>query len=149
MEPGLAKWIFVSGASLNVPAQLRRSTGYPLKVSMKFFSGTAVPGGILLTTRSAGAESGRGRLRTHNAIVIGRASAGRAVQGTQTLFNCCRRNIFFNATCCKNGAWQMPCVRIEDRPRFQWRGLMLDVSRHFYETRLKLRKFSTPWRCSN
>ncbi|HXF11148.1 MAG TPA: beta-N-acetylhexosaminidase [Desulfuromonadaceae bacterium] len=30
------------------------------------------------------------------------------------------------------GSWTIPCVHIEDHPRFAWRGLMLDVSRHFY-----------------
>jgi len=29
-------------------------------------------------------------------------------------------------------AWEVPAVRIKDKPRFQWRGIMLDVGRHFF-----------------
>lgn len=32
----------------------------------------------------------------------------------------------------KSGRWTIPCVFIKDEPRYQWRGFMLDVSRHFY-----------------
>jgi len=28
-------------------------------------------------------------------------------------------------------SWSLPCLQIEDRPRFQWRGLMLDPARFF------------------
>jgi hexosaminidase len=30
------------------------------------------------------------------------------------------------------GPWQMNCVTIQDVPRFGWRGVMLDVARHFF-----------------
>jgi hexosaminidase len=31
--------------------------------------------------------------------------------------------------------WVIPCVRIADEPRFRWRGLHLDVCRHFFTVR--------------
>ncbi|MEJ7769557.1 MAG: family 20 glycosylhydrolase [Chitinophagaceae bacterium] len=36
--------------------------------------------------------------------------------------------------------WEVPCVEITDYPRFAWRGLMFDVSRHFF-TKDDVKKF--------
>src|SRR6202035_2189251 len=40
----------------------------------------------------------------------------------------------------QNITWSAPCVSITDYPRFGWRGLMLDVSRHFF-TREEVKKY--------
>ena len=39
-----------------------------------------------------------------------------------------------------NISWSAPCVQIKDYPRFAWRGMMLDVARHFF-TKEQVRQF--------
>ncbi len=40
----------------------------------------------------------------------------------------------------KNVSWMAPCAEITDYPRFEWRGLMFDVSRHFF-TKAEVKDF--------
>ena len=42
--------------------------------------------------------------------------------------------------------WSIPCVEIEDYPRFKWRGLHLDVSRHFFDADFIKKYTRTPKR---
>ncbi len=42
-------------------------------------------------------------------------------------------------TALDEGPWELGCVEIEDRPRFAWRGVLLDVARHFFTKRDVLR----------
>jgi len=33
--------------------------------------------------------------------------------------------------------WNIPAITIQDEPRFKWRGMHLDVCRHFYSVEFK------------
>jgi len=58
--------------------------------------------------------------------------------GLQTLRQLLPEAIFSAATL-PGQDWAIPCVEIEDAPRFGWRGTMLDVGRHFMPKEFVLR----------
>jgi len=114
--------------------RLRLSSGYPLKVKSTPHSDAAIAGGILLTTRNAntnlGPEGYELTVAPDSVVIRAPAQAG-LFYGVQTLFQLLPPEIF-SSNRVQNVAWQIPCVRIEDWPRFKWRGILFDVSRHFF-----------------
>ena len=64
-------------------------------------------------------------------IVIRANQAAGLFYGAQSLIQLFPKEIE-SAGSVKGIEWQAPCVEITDYPRFGWRGLMFDVSRHFF-----------------
>ena len=121
--------------------RLRQSTGYPLALHRNFFSSAAVPDAILLTTRNASTNlgtEGYDLTVAPGSVVIRAPTETGLFYGVQTLLQLLPPEIF-SSNVVHRADWQMPCVRIEDWPRFKWRGLMLDVSRHFF-TKLEVER---------
>jgi len=114
--------------------RLRKSTGYPLKVISKLSSASAIPNAILLTTRQAGAGLGPEgyelTVSTDSVVIRAPAQAG-LFYGAQTLAQLLPPEIL-STHVVPDKDWRIPCLQIEDQPRFAWRGMMLDVSRDFF-----------------
>lgn len=72
-------------------------------------------------------------------IEISAASPAGWFYGIQTLFQLMPTAIE-SLSPSKNVSWKIPFVTIHDKPRFGWRGLMLDVSRHFF-TKQEVKQF--------
>lgn len=63
-------------------------------------------------------------------VALTAGSSAGVFYGVQTLLQLLPPDVFAGKTV-KDVKWQIPCVEITDSPRFPWRGMMLDVSRHF------------------
>lgn len=113
-------------------SQLRKSTGYPIPVST---NDESLKGVIELTTKGAKAELGPEGYELNvapDAVSIKAPTQAGLFYGVQTLMQLFPSEIL-GTNADKNVSWEIPfAVHIEDRPRFQWRGFMLDCARHFF-----------------
>lgn len=111
--------------------RLRPATGYALPV----VEANAVPaaGRIALTTiggdPALGAEGYELTITTDGVIVTANEPAG-LFYGVQTLRQLLPPSIALSTA--QASAWTLPTGTIRDHPRFEWRGAMLDVARHFF-----------------
>lgn len=112
--------------------KLRTSTGYPFTVDSNDFVATSNTIRFIINGSEDrfGPEGYRLIVESNGVSIIGQGAAG-LFYGSQTLLQLFSPEIF-SAKPVSNSAWQIPCVRIEDSPRFPWRGFMLDASRHFF-----------------
>ncbi len=96
-----------------------------LRVQLKQSTGAGTPNSIVLT--SAGTDGlppeGYRLTITPQQIIIAGRGAG-LFYGIQTLIQLIPAE--------RTAVANLPCVQIEDYPRFAYRGLMLDVCRHFF-----------------
>lgn len=114
---------------------LRPSTGYPLPVVSSVDGEIAGPADIALHLDLAdqldlGAE-GYVLTTSEAGATITAASPAGLFYGVQTL-----RQLFpadIEKRSVQSAAWQSVAATITDRPRFAWRGAMLDVARHFFD----------------
>jgi hexosaminidase len=110
---------------------LRPATGFRLPVTT--VRGAPTDGDVALALRPAdralGDEGYRLTVEPRRVVLAARTPSG-LHRGTQTLRQLLPAAI--DAGRRRRGPWHVPVLTIHDRPRFAWRGMMLDVARHFF-----------------
>ncbi len=92
-------------------------------------------GAILFTTANMDEELGdEGYILevNKNSVVIKALKPAGFFYGVQTLLQLLPPEIYSDEKLDKDIIWSIPAVTINDKPRFTWRGMHLDVSRHFF-----------------
>lgn len=127
--------IFVQSAELNDEAEalaqrLRRATGFKLPIDHGKAAHAAGQRIVLGIGADLPAEGYRLSVDRRRVQLVGASPAG-VFRGMQTLLQLLPKEVE-RAVPAQGMHWVMPSVLIQDQPRFGWRGLMLDVSRHFF-----------------
>ncbi|MER6088477.1 beta-N-acetylhexosaminidase [Streptomyces bluensis] len=108
---------------------LRQATGLPLREGRELDD--TCGDGIGLRIDSGLAPEEYRLVSDSTGVLIEGGSAAGVFWGAQTLRQLLGPDAYRRAPLSRDRAWAVPYVTIEDSPRFRWRGLMLDVARHF------------------
>jgi len=111
--------------------RLRAATGYAFPVSK---AGKSTGGAVWLSTKDSDASlgpEGYELIVAPDSVLIRAPAEAGLFYGTQTFLQLLPPEAFGSKPAA-GLTWEARCVQIKDRPRFAWRGLLLDVSRHFF-----------------
>ncbi|PAZ16906.1 beta-N-acetylhexosaminidase [Streptomyces sp. SA15] len=108
---------------------LRQATGLPLREGREL-DDTDGDGIGLQLDPELGPEEYR-LVSDPTGVLIEGGSAAGVFWGAQTLRQLLGPDAYRRAPIGRDRTWAVPHVTVEDSPRFRWRGLMLDVARHF------------------
>ena len=138
----LPKVITISGGDKTTAGYLQQkistATGYTVNFTEKA-AGANIQLELNSTASSIlGKEGYQLSVTPQNIIIKANQPAG-LFYGVQTLLQLLPKQIE-SKELVKEINWSAPCVEITDYPRFGWRGLMLDVSRHFF-TKEEVKKY--------
>ena len=114
--------------------QLESSTGFKLKVEQAP-GRRAVNGAMVMVTEPLPAlDSAEGYelTVTSQGVLLRAASSAGIFYGVQSLLQLMPPDVFGTVKTAAREEWPVQCVTIRDEPRFQWRGYLLDVARHFF-----------------
>lgn len=128
VEPETAE---MTGLGQYLAGRLRPATGYEMQVSAA--SGASGPGNIYLATAGgdpALGEEGYELSITQEGVKLLAYQPAGLFRGIQTLRQLLPTSI--ESPTVQPGPWEIGTGTIRDYPRFAWRGVMLDVSRHFF-----------------
>ena len=118
----------------NIASQLSKAlsapTGFKISIKKNIPSSTIQLRILSVADKNFGEEGYKLSVSKKGIIISANKPAG-LFYGSQTLMQLLPKEIE-NKAVVKNIEWNIPCIEILDQPRFAWRGLMFDVSRHFF-----------------
>jgi hexosaminidase len=119
----------LEAGTVRMMARLQFESGVPLPHIPSQVAGDLSSAGIVInvagpggTVQSVDEDESYSLIVTPKLITVNAATVVGAFHGMETLLQLVQL---------KDNAASIPAVSIEDAPRFPWRGLMIDVSRHF------------------
>ena len=113
-----------------IAAKFRASTGYPLEVVKD--SDTINNSIVLMTVDNEDqGEEGYTINATESGVKIVANHTAGVFRAVQTLRQMLPADIE-KAEVVNDVQWNIPCSHVEDKPEYEYRGTMLDVSRHFF-----------------
>ena len=120
----------VKKIGMQLAERIMMATGYKVMLNENTEPASNGISLVLSAGKSFPKEGYNLEVNTTNIIVEAAEPAG-LFYGMQTLLQLLPKEIESNSKIEKE-KWEIPAVTINDHPRFGWRGLMLDVSRHFF-----------------